>query len=344
MKTQSNAKKALAVLAASTFLAACGNGTSKSSSDGAGAAGGSNIQQEPTVSLSPIEITHENYTQLTSQSLKSLLLNDAGTNALNRSANVTGSHRQDLSGVATGVVLKLHPYPCVGGGEVAFTADIRDANGGMQIDFNNPVRVDFSTNFNNCSQAGNLVDGKVVLTMDGNLSKWLNGTSYSFNSHVSTNGLFVQQLGLPSFNLEGEFGYNVSSTDGTTVVTEVISSNSLYAADMSYQMIDFYVEKTVDTTTKAYSYQVRSEFSDFYSVGNKVTYETVEPLTGVGFALPSGGVIAINGADNGNVMVYVEESENLRLELHLDDDGEAEDVYHTNWHDLVLRAFDSVQM
>lgn len=343
MKTQANAIKALTVLTVGTLLAACGSGTSKSSSDSAVGTGNSNPQQEaPTVTLSPINITSENYTQVSTQALKSLLLNDAGASALNRSVKVTGTATQQMAGVATGIVIELLPYPCLHGGQVAFRAEVSDTNGDLQINFKNPLHIDFSTNFQMCNQANGLLDGNIVLTMDGNLSEWINGGSYSFNSTVKTENLLIEQPGMPAFTLEGDFGYDVSSVDGTTVVTQISSSNSLYTADMSYQMIDYYVEKTVNNATQEYSYQISSEFNDFYSANKKVTYTTIEPLTGVGFALPTAGSISINGEDS-SVLVNVLESGNLRLDLDLDNDGTVNEMHHTNWNDLVLSAFNNVQ-
>lgn len=343
MKTQPNAIKALTVFTVGTLLVACGSGTSKSSSDHNGNSGSSDIiQQGPDVNLTPIDITAENYTHVASQSLKSLLLNDAGSNALNRSLTITGDRSSELGNIATGIVIQLHPYPCSHGGDVSFTADIDDSDENLQINFNNPVNIDFDSQFNNCNQAGNVLDGHVSLDMRGSLNQWLGGGSYNFESNLTTEGLWVEQIGMPGFTLEGEFDYIISSNDGVTVVAEVQSTNSMYAADTLYQMVDFNLTKSVNNNTQEYTYYLNSEFTDYYETGKSVQYQTLEPLTGVGFSLPTAGLIAINGADS-SVMVFVEENEMLRLELDLGNDGVVDDSYYTNWNDLVMNAFTNVQ-
>lgn len=342
MKTHTNTMKALTVLTVGTLLAACGSGTSKSSSDyGSAPTGSGGNQTDPEVALTPIDITAENYTQITSQSLKLLLLNDAGSAALNRSVSVTGSQSNQLGSMATGAIVKLTTQ-CLNGGTAKFVADINDSNGNEQIGFNSHVHVDFETTFANCSQAGSVLDGVVTMDMSGNLSELLSGLNYNFSTNVVSNGLYVEQPGMPPFTLEGEFTYNISSSDGVNVVTEMVSSNSIYIADTSYKMLDFHVEKTVNNATHKYSYLINSEFNDFYNQDKSIHYQTLEPLTGIGFSLPTDGLIAVNGAES-SVMVYVEENEALRLELDLYNDGVIDDIYYSNWHELVLSSFNSVQ-
>lgn len=342
MKTQTKTIKLLAALIAGSLLAACGSGTSKSSADSAGSEGNSDTtQKQPEVDLAPVEITRSNYSQVASQSLKSLLLNDAGANALNRSVTVTGTHQGELANVATGIVLELD-YPCFDGGNLKFRADVKDSNGDAQINFGDQVTANFHTTFERCVQTGSELHGQVVLDMEGNLGEWLNGGSYSVSANVATDDLLVKQVNMPTFNFEGDFTYNVSSADGVSVVTEMTSSNSYYIADMDYQMLDFHVVKEVDNNTGAYSYHLNSEFTDFYNQNTMVQYRTIEALTGEGFALPSAGSLMISGLDS-NIMVYVEENEVLRLELDLDNDGTVDEESYTNWNDLVLNAFNNVQ-
>lgn len=342
MKTHTHTIKALAALVVGSLLVACGSGTSRSSSDSASSTGNSETTQPQSKELSPVEITSENYTRVASQSLKSLLLNDAGSLALNRSVTVAGSFNDTVAAVATGVVIKLHPYPCMGGGQVAFEANITDANDDTQINFSEPVTAAFHTTFDNCSQAGSLLDGQVVLNMSGNISEWISGSGYNLSANASTESLTVNQLGMPSFNMMGDFAYNVSSVDGISVTTEIVSVNSAVTADSVYQMVDFHLVKDVNNATQEYSYHVNSEFTDPYNPSKAIQYTTEQPLTGTGFALPTGGVIRIVGVDS-TVFVHVEENEVLRLELDLNDDGTPEEEYYTNWHDLVLNAFTNVQ-
>lgn len=342
MKTHKNTIKALAALVVGSLLVACGSGTSRSSSDSANSTGNSGAVQPQTKELYPVEISSDNYTVVASQSLKSLLLNDAGSLALNRSVNVSGDLAQTVAGVATGVVIELFPHSCLGGGQVAFKATIADANNDAQINFNQPVTATFHTSFAECVQAGNLLDGQVVLDISGNLSQWFTGAGYSLSARASTTSLTVNQQGMPSFNLAGEFSYDVHSADGINVTTEIVSVNSAVTADTLYQMVDFHLIKDVNNASKTYSYHVNSEFTDPYNPTKVIQYTTEQPLTGTGFALPSGGVLRIVGVDS-TVFVHVEENEVLRLVLDLDDDGVAEEEYLTNWHDLVMNAFNNVQ-
>jgi hypothetical protein len=343
MKTALSTMKWLGIFFAGSFLIACGESTSKSNRNSSSNPDKPIISKpEPLRNLTPIDITLENYTEIASQSLKSLLLNDAGFNAINQTMNITGTQRGELAGVATGVVIQLHSYPCVSGGNVGFNADISNANGGLQIDLNSAIHVEFTTAFVNCNQNGSLLDGEVNLTMTGNLNEWLNGTHYTFDSSLSTDSLFVEQQNMPSFLLKGQFDLSVRSNDGITFITEVTSNNSSYMADTSYQILDFQLQKTYNSLTNQYSYLIESEFNDLYNQEESVQYQTLEPITGSGLELPSDGVIAITGIDS-SVMVYVEADQTLRLELDLNNDNQIDDVYYSDWNELVLKAFDNVQ-
>jgi hypothetical protein len=336
MKEVKPITRMLVLLTLALMIGACGKATSKSS----------NGQYSPEPkddkpienNLDPIALDSENYTQIASQSLKSLLLNDAGSTALNQAVTVTSGQGSQIADMVSGIVLTLAPYPCMQGGSLAMRAVITSTNNNVQLDLNNPLRLSFDADFNECKQYGSSLDGDVSLVLNAQLSQLINNPMYSMASHLDVQGLSVEQLNMPSFVFDGTFDYTMASSDGISVTTGIASNNSVYFADQSYQIFEFDLQKTVNNASQAYSYSISSEFTDSVNPNAYVAYETQLPLTGTGFSPPTGGRIAVHGS-NGVVLIHALANQHILLQLDLGNDGVFDNQYYTTWEDLVFESF-----
>ncbi len=337
MNEMKTTMKALGAAVVAILVTACGSGTSKSSSN----------QYAPDThhpidpNLVAVELSADNFADVASQSLKSLLLNDAGSNALNRAVTTTREQNDQVVDMVTGLVLTLNPFPCSHGGDFTVKAVINNANtsnDNIQLDLSKQLDMSFDASFNSCNQGGNGLDGDVSLVFRANLNQLINKSTYTLDSHLAVDSLAVEQPSLPAFIFDGTFDYNVSSTDGVTVNMELLSDNTVYFADQSYQMLDFSLNKTVNNSTGAYSYYITSEFTDSSNPSAFVSYATVAPLTGVGFSLPTAGELAVLGS-NGTVLIHAQANHTLLLQLDLGSDGVIDAEQRSTWEDLVLHAF-----
>lgn len=331
--------KALSAAVVALMVTACGSGGTSKSSNNSSSPPPSN---PPVENLAPVVLSQDNFTGVASQSLKSLLLNDAGANALNKTVTITTDHNVELVDKVTGIILTFAPYPCSNGGDVSLKAVVNNSNTNIQLDFNNDLAMSFDATFRSCNQAGNVLDGDVALVMNANINQLLNNTQYHFDSHLDVDALAVEQPNLPSFVFDGTFDYNFNSNDGNIVTMEILSNNTMYFADQNYQMLDFSLNKTVNNATQEYTYYITSEFTDSSNPSSYVAYQTVSPLTGKGFSLPSSGELAVQGA-NGTVYIHAMEQEVLLLQLDLNSDGSIDEERYTNWNDLVLSSFNVQQ-
>jgi hypothetical protein len=336
MKEVNPKTRALILLTLALMTTACGKGTSKSSSNQYSPDPPDNKPIENN--LDPVELSSSNYTQVASQSLKSLLLNDAGSNALSQSVTVTTGQNSEIVDRVTGVVITLAPYPCIRGGDFNLRATVNNTNNNVQLDLNSPLQMALDARFNGCVLDSNSLDGDVSMTFDTNLSQLLGGPMFNLNAHVDVQGLSVEQLHLPDFVFDGIFDYKVSNTDGINVNMEVQSRNSVYFADQSYQLFEFDLLKSVNNLTQAYSYSISSEFTDSLNPNAYVAYETQQPLTGIGFAPPTAGRLAVYGS-NGTILIHALREQNILVQLDLGDDGVIDNQYHTTWEELVFNSF-----
>jgi hypothetical protein len=330
MKQTKIAMKALSAAVVAVLVTACGSGgTSKSSNNQTSA--------PPTHSpvdnnLQQVTLTQDNFTDVASQSLKSLLLNEAGTNALNKSIVITTDRVNPFAqDSVTGIVLTIAPFPCSNAGTIKGTLSLNNAGGGLTLDPSQDVVGTLNAEFDSCDHGGFGLDGDINGTLDGNVSK------NNFASNLNVNNLTVEQPNFPKFVFDGVFTYNAVSEDFVSVHIDIASRSSVYFADDAYQQFDLTMSKVVNNTTGDYSYQIASDFTDSMHPEAYVSYQTLQPLTGNGFSLPTGGQLAVQGS-NGTVYVYPQNEGKLLLELDLDDDGTIDDVTESTWEELVLSS------
>lgn len=338
MKEVKPMTRMLAVLALALVFTACGKSTSKSS--GAQYSPNPDDEKPAENNLPLIEVDAENYTRIASQSLKSLLLNDAGSNALSQAVRVTNSQNSDLvNDMVTGIIITLAPYPCVLGGDFNLRATVNNTNSNNpQLDLNSPLRMLFDARFSECKLDSNGLDGDVSMVFNTNLGQLLSGSMFNLTAQVDVQGLSVEQTHLPDFVFDGTFDYKVTNNDGINVNMEVRSSNSVYFADQSYQLFEFDLLKSVNNLTQAYSYAISSEFSDSVNPNAYVAYETLQPLTGTGFSPPTAGQVAVYGRDS-TVLIHALRNQQILLQLDLGNDGTIDNMYSTTWEELVFNSF-----
>lgn len=328
MNLLNNTMKALSLAVFTMLVTACGSGTSKSSNKQSTPPP---ANENPQNDLAPVVLDSENYTEVSSQALKSLLLNEAGSNALNKSVVITTDRINPFSqDSVTGIVVTISPFPCSNSGTIKGSFSLNNADGSLILDPSRDLIGTLSAEFAGCNHGGFGLDGNVSGTLNGNISK------NNFKTSLKVPSLAVEQPNFPSFVFNGDFSYEASSTDYVSVRIDIESHHSLYFADDAYQQFDLTMSKVVNNSTGEYSYEMTSEFTDSKYPQAYISYQTLAPLKGKGFSLPTEGELAIFG-ENGTVYVYPQEEGALLLELDLDDDGTIDDSYTTTWQDLVLR-------
>lgn len=330
MKNTKTTMKALSAAVVAVLVTACGSGgTSKSSNNQPSASPTSRPVEN---NLQQVTLTQDNYSGVAGQSLKSLLLNEAGTNALNKSVIITTDRINPFShDSVTGLVLTIAPFPCSNAGTIKGALSLNNADGALTLDPSRDVVGTINAEFDSCDHGGFGLDGNINGTLDGNLAK------NNFASALNVANLTVQQPNFPTFLFNGEFRYNAVSHDFVSVQIEVSSHSSVYFADDAYQQFDLTMSKVVNNSTGDYSYQIASEFTDSMHPDAYVSYQTLAPLTGNGFSLPTGGELAVQGS-NGTVYAYPQSEGKLLLELDLNDDGTIDDVTESTWEELVLSS------
>jgi hypothetical protein len=322
-----NMLKALSAAVVAVLVTACDGGTSKSSNMQPSSTGNS----APKNNLDPVALSHDNYQEVAGQSLKSLLLNEASTNALNKSVVITTNRVNPFQDTVTGIAITIPSFSCSNSGTMEGSASFLNTNtdGGLQIDLSRDVTGTLTASFEECVDQGFGLDGEIEGVLNGNIVR------NNFGANLNVTNLKVQQPNLSEFVFDGEFNYKAFSDDFISVNIEISSSYSLYVADDAYTQFDLTMNKIVNNTTGEYSYWVSSEFTDSMYPDAYVAYETLQPLVGQGFSLPTGGQLAVQGS-NGTVYVYPEHDGALRLELDLDDDGTIDQTDWSTWEDLVL--------
>src|SRR5690554_3733304 len=94
-----NMLKALSAAVVAVLVTACDGGTSQSSNTQSFPPG----SNAPENNLDPVALSHDNFREVAGQSLKSLLLNEASTNALNKSVVITTDRINPFQDSVTGL-------------------------------------------------------------------------------------------------------------------------------------------------------------------------------------------------------------------------------------------------
>jgi hypothetical protein len=326
-RLNNNMLKALSAAAVAVLVTACDSGTSKSSNNQSAPP----ANTPPENNLTQVVLDRDNFRGVAGQTLKSLLLNEASANALNKSVVVTTDRINPFSqDSVTGLVITVTPFPCSNAGTLKGTLSLNNANGDLVLDPSKDMIGTLSAEFDACDQGGFGLDGEIDGTLNGNVSK------NNFGSNLNVTGLAVRQPNLPEFVFNGEFNYNAASDDFVSVRIDISSYYSLFFADDAYTQFDLTMSKIVNNTTGDYSYQISSEFTDSIYPDAYVSYQTLQPLVGNGFSLPSDGELAVQGS-NGTVYIHPQSDGGLLLQLDLDDDGTIDDVIESTWEELVLK-------
>lgn len=335
MKQIPQVRNALLIAIATCTLASCGSGgTSKSSSNRV-----AGIDYKPvTQSKQPlISIDQANSHAVASSTLKSILLSDAGSNALDQAVNVTQeqSTTAPAADIATGVLITFNPIACIFGGTFTFGFHFDSGEDDFQVDFNNPLNMSFTTSFDNCDQGVSKLSGAVALDFSTMLSDLAGNQGYEFAAILNINQLNVEQQGFYPFTFDGQMSYEVSTEDGNWVTTRIKADHTLYTADITYQFTEFESIKLVNQSTAEYEYSIFGELADDYIPNSMMRYHTLQPLTGQGFTLPTGGQIAVEGI-NETLFIQVLNDHDILLSLDLGNNGIIDHESQSTWQELVL--------
>jgi hypothetical protein len=324
----------LTVAVITVFLAACGKGGTSKSSDA------QNPSDKPTKPVAEsrelMSFTSDNYVDVAAQSLKTLLLNDAGTTALEQVVGMTVAQNQTtFQDQVTGAVFKLLPYNCSLGGSFTTQAIVNGTEQNIQIDLNKNLSVVMDTTFNKCNQVGSTVDGKVHMDFVTNFGKLIAATAYGLDFNLDVANLTVTQPNIAPFSFNGSFGYNITSTQ--TAQKMVIKSDGVsHIADKEYQTLSVDLTRVVQTTGE-YSYTIKSKLISHLNPKEFFSYETVAPLVGKGFGAPNGGELIISGKE-GTIYVKALANQSLNIQLDRGSDGSIDDTYSSTWEDLVMKS------
>lgn len=338
MQHYATAVKALSVAFVSASMIACtGGGTSRSSSNQFNDTDSPPVTVKPDeLNLSPVSIDQENYYETASMTLKALMLADVTSSALDRSATVSRENGA-LPNIATGIKINITPFDCVMGGQMKIDGNVykADPNDDQALNIDNSLNWEFKASFDKCEQPGNRLTGNIDIEFTTNIGELLNSVQYSFDSKMYVADLLIEQVELPAVTVNGSYDYQVVSDDGVTVRTIVSTDDTFLADATDYQSLDYRLDKTVNTETQEYEYVIDSIFSASFLESEYVEYTTIEPLRGTGFAHPSSGKLAVEGADStlyitamGNDMVY--------LELDSEKDGVIDVTEYATWSDMVI--------
>lgn len=349
MHNISTVVKMLSVAAAATSIAACSVGTTSRSSSGDFAPSANTTEQlqatqvsSPAEGNTPIAVDQSNMYEVTSLTLKALIVTDSSVSVLNQSAEVT----RDNVGVfntASGVDINIAPLGCQNGGSIKIDGSVTGGNGNQPINFENSLLWNISTQFSNCVQSGNSINGDVYATFDMNLTELLDGSRFAFSADMIADDVLVAQEGQPSVLLNGIFTYGISSYDGAITNTSVWTESATYIDDNGLQTFQYDLEKSFDSSTNQYTYEVNSIFTADFMDYEYVEYATISPLRGAGSSYPSSGKILVLGLDN-NVYITALENDMVLMELDENKDGSIDSRDYGNWEDLTVDVTQGIQV
>lgn len=335
MKKIPQVRNALLIAIASCALASCGSGgTSKSSTN---RIAGTDYQPIEKSKQPLLKIDQNNTQAVASSALKSILLSDASSNALDQAVHVTQEQSETLptSEVATGIVLSFNPIACVFGGTFTMGLNIENGDNEFQVDLDKPLKASFTTDFDNCDQGVSKLSGAVVVDFTTMLDDLVGNQGYQFAAVLNIDNLHVEQQGFYPFTFDGQMSYEVNTEDGNWVTTRIKADHTLYTADISYQFTEFESIKLVNQSTAEYQYSIFGELADDYVPDSMMRYHTIQPLTGQGFTLPSGGEVAVEGIDE-TLYIRVLNDHDILLSLDMGNDGIIDQESQSTWQELVL--------
>ena len=325
----------LSISALSVLCAACDNGTSKSSSNFSSTSNTENIGDQPKTNLRPVVIDESNVKSISSAALKSALLSDFSNTAIDTAVAVTRNKNEKLADMATAVVVNLNDIPCAEQGNMTINAIISDQSDPVQLDFENPLTMNFQTLFNGCNQGIATLTGDFLLIFEMLFEELFNYNQYNFEAYAVTNNLTVEQAGFLPYDISGEFYYRISSSDGENSTTEMTAESLYYYADDNYEFSSFESTKDVVKSTGYYVYSMMGELIVQGDDPQVVRYSTIEPMTGTGYTLPVSGILSVEGL-NESLLIYILADQTINLFLDLENDGSFDVVTQSTWQELVL--------
>ena len=226
--------------------------------------------------------------------------------------------------------------PCATGGSFIMDLVAESNTDDLQIGFNNELNLLLKSEFLECDQGFNRLTGNITLDFKAVLNDLINNSLYDFSGNVQVNDLIVDQSGYYPFFFDGNLFYRLSSPDGISVTTEIISSGLSYSADQTYQLEDFHSVKSVNLNSQSYSYSLTGTYiEEIGATARTIDYSTLAPLQGQGFSLPTTGKVLVRG-DGQILAIEALDQEMVNLKLDVDGDGTVDHEYLSTWRELVL--------
>lgn len=337
MSTLKTAGQLVALAVTGSLLAACGNGGSQSS----GTAITANNQYTPTYEKSsasdvtPVIINDDNAKFVAGSALKAMLLSDISASAVDSAVGITREQNSEIADMATGIVINMQPVNCLYGGNFTLQASLESTGDTIQLNLAEDISMTFNTTFNQCNQGMATMNGSLDMSFVAIINDLMATNNYTIDAQIGIDQLTIQQAGFTPFVINGDLSYMVSNTEGDMMLTEVNAEDMYYAADTSYQVLEYSSFKSVHLPTGAYEYSINSSYVDYIIEDSLIRYETIEPLTGVGFTVPTGGKLAVYGA-NDTMIVNVIDGQSIELVIDYGNDGVTDAIMYSTWTDLAL--------
>lgn len=167
-----------------------------------------------------------------------------------------------------------------------------------------------------------------------------NGQETTFNGSLSVRQVNQSTIAI-TFNLVVDSpgdttsitgGMNVQiRTVGVDTIETIISGSKLTVTSNgeSVSLENYRLAETANLATGAYSVTQRGTIRDNV-LGGTVNFSTPTPITGIGNAEPTAGVIRIDGA-NGSIITATISGPDVFVEVDEDGDGTPEDSFTTTW-------------
>jgi len=329
--------KYLLTSAALLGLTACGGGGS-----GGGESSGSGGGGTPPNTLAPLTITEENSEEVSASVSQTTLDEDgffdsdfvtggvtttASSDTLNMRSILNSAYQQlrNAPNLVTGVTIPRTTEQC----EVSGTLTV---SGEISSDLNLSVGDFISSEFDNCNDGEQVLDGRLDFTVTASSGDLLFDTDFSLGFNIKFDSYTISDNNETAF-IDGDAS-SLVVVNGSNERSEMRSTWLALTIDGRVQSIANYeLISTYDSVTQAYTIDTSGTLHD-QNLGGSFTYETIDIFTGTGNSEPSSGTMEITGADGSAITLTALNTTDVRLEIDTDGNGTIDTTITTNWDAL----------
>ena len=212
---------------------------------------------------------------------------------------------------------------CPGGGMMTLTGDIQNA---LTLSPNDSITIQFES----CADGmGGMTNGMFTMQITSFEGDLVAGTAL-FGMTVTVSDFQVTADGVVAV-ANGSVSMTINTQSvGSMSISITSPSLSVASGGVTGTLSNFSVSHTIDEVTGTYTYDLSGSLTSSEFEG-QVNFSTSVLLQGTGTGYASVGEVVISGADGASIRVIALDGVLVRLEIHLDDDGVAEDTVDTTW-------------